>query len=190
MPPKQKITKNMILDAAFQLVLKKGIDYVNSRNVAKELSCSTQPVFSCFETTEDLKKGVFDYACEKIMREILEYQDQPDFLAKTSLRIFDLARNEPNLFHLMYLSNSYSSNNLMNVMMNYESNQKMLLKMQESYGLDEAVCKDILLRGFLFHHGIATMIATNHMDFTNEQTAAMMRQTMSDMIKSAKEAIK
>lgn len=44
MPPKQKIAREMILEAGFQLVRKSGIDNVNSRNVAKELSCSTQPV--------------------------------------------------------------------------------------------------------------------------------------------------
>ncbi|MBU0971385.1 MAG: hypothetical protein KKC20_12100 [Proteobacteria bacterium] len=44
MPPKQIITKKMIVEAALLLVKKRN------RNIAKALNGSTRPIYSCYET--------------------------------------------------------------------------------------------------------------------------------------------
>ena len=44
MPPKAKVTREMIIDAAFEIIRNTGIEAVNARTVSKELNCSTQPV--------------------------------------------------------------------------------------------------------------------------------------------------
>ncbi len=70
-------------------------------------------------------------------------------------------------------------------MMGYESNSKMAAVFRESYGLEEEECKDIFLRGYLLLHGIATMIATNHMNFTDDEAAEMVKRTVEDMVAGA-----
>ena len=52
MPPKAKVTKDMIIDAAFNVVREAGAENINARTVAKKLKCSTQPVMYHFETIE------------------------------------------------------------------------------------------------------------------------------------------
>ncbi len=59
MPPKVKITKDMIIDAAFNVAREAGAENINARTVAKNLKCSTQPVMYQFETIEELKKAVY-----------------------------------------------------------------------------------------------------------------------------------
>ena len=59
MPPKAKVTKDMIIDAAFHVVREAGVENMNARTVAKELKCSTQPVMYHFETMEELKRAVY-----------------------------------------------------------------------------------------------------------------------------------
>lgn len=186
MPPKQKITIETLLEHAFQIAEVKGIDAVTSRSVAKSVGCSIQPVFSHFPTMEELRQATFDYACDKFVKEILAFEKEPDFLPRTTRWVLDLARNKPNLYHMLYLSNSFKGNTLLDVMMNFESNQKMIEKMTELYELEATSCKDILQRSFLFLMGIGTMICVNHMDFTDEQVATMMKQTVADMVQGAK----
>ncbi len=186
MPPKQKITKEDLLEHAFKIAEEKGIDAVTSRSVAKSAGCSIQPVFSHFPTMEELRQATFDYACNKFVQEILAFEKLPDFLPRTTKWVLDLARNKPNLYHMLYLSNSFKGNTLLDVMMNFESNKKMIAKMTELYGLEEDACKDILLRSCLFLMGIGTMICVNHMDFSDEQAALMMKQTVADMVQGAK----
>ena len=74
----------------------------------------------------------------------------------------------------------------MDVMMDFESNQAMIEKMATLYQLDVESCKSILLRSVLFLMGACTMICVNHMDFTDEQVAEMMKQTAADMVLGAK----
>lgn len=56
MPPKVKITKEMIIDAAFEIARSEGAENINARTVSKKLGCSTQPVMYHFKTIEELKK--------------------------------------------------------------------------------------------------------------------------------------
>ena len=56
MPPKVKITKEMIIDVAFEIARSEGAENINARTVSKKLGCSTQPVMYHFKTIEELKK--------------------------------------------------------------------------------------------------------------------------------------
>ena len=44
MPPKPKITREMVIDAAFEVARETGAENINARTVSKKLNCSTQPV--------------------------------------------------------------------------------------------------------------------------------------------------
>jgi len=58
MPPKQRITREMILESAFIMFCNEGMESVNARSVAKALGCSTQPIFSYFTGMQDLKSAL------------------------------------------------------------------------------------------------------------------------------------
>lgn len=55
MPPKAKITKDMVIDAAFEVAREIGTENINARTVSKKLNCSTQPVMYHFATIDELK---------------------------------------------------------------------------------------------------------------------------------------
>lgn len=186
MPPKQKITKEMLLEHAFRIAEEQGIMAVTSRSVANLSGCSIQPVFSQFPTMEELRQATFDYACDIFVKEILAYEDRPDFFIQAVKWIIDLARNRPNLFRLLYLSDGFSSRSASDVLIGFESSRKMITQMMELFGLEESICKDILLRGCLFLMGICTMICVDHMEFSDEQVISMTQQTISDMVMGAK----
>ncbi len=186
MGPRQKITKEILLEHAFMIAEKQGIMAVTSRSVAKSAGCSIQPVFSHFPTMENLRQATFDYACDGFVHEILALEQKPDFLPQVTKWVLHLARNKPNLFRMLYLSDGFKGKNLLDVMMTFESNHAMISKMTELYGLHEDVCKEILLRSCLLLLGICTMICVNHMEFSDEQVAAMMKQTVTDMVVGAK----
>ena len=58
MPPKVKVTKEDIIRAAVDLVREYGAQSINARTLATVLSCSTQPIFSNFETMDELRLAV------------------------------------------------------------------------------------------------------------------------------------
>lgn len=59
MPAKAKVTKEMIVDAAFAIAREAGVENINARTVSERLHCSTQPVMYHFSTMEELKRTVY-----------------------------------------------------------------------------------------------------------------------------------
>ena len=62
MPPKIKVNKQAIIEAATHLVRTQGHEYLNARSLATHLHCSTQPIFSNFENMEEVKMAVVEAA--------------------------------------------------------------------------------------------------------------------------------
>ena len=59
MPAKAKVTKEMIIDAAFAVARETGAENINARTVSQRLQCSTQPVMYHFATIEELKRAAY-----------------------------------------------------------------------------------------------------------------------------------
>lgn len=183
MPPRQKITKEMILEKGFELARKRGIETVNSRNIARELNCSTQPIFSQFKTMEDLRKGVFDFACNKFVGEVLKNSNDENFLGLTTKWYLNLLRNEQNLYKMLYFSSGFSESPLIELFLNYESNKQIILKLQKDYLLSREQCLDILLRSFVVLHGIGSLITFNKFEISDDEIVSIVRRTVIDMAK-------
>ncbi len=60
--PKQKITKEMVVDTAFDIARKDGMDRVLIRKIAGKLGCSVQPIYSYCQNIESLKAEVEAWA--------------------------------------------------------------------------------------------------------------------------------
>lgn len=55
MPSQKRITRSAIIGTAVSILRKEGYDGVNARKIAKELGCSTQPIYSEFGNMNELK---------------------------------------------------------------------------------------------------------------------------------------
>ena len=64
MPAIAKVTKEMIIDAAFETVKEMGAENINARTVSQKLGCSTQPVLYHFKTIEDVRIAAHKKASE------------------------------------------------------------------------------------------------------------------------------
>ena len=56
LPKTLKITKEMILDTAFDIAKEEGMNQVSNREIAKRLNSSIRPIYYQFSNTEELKK--------------------------------------------------------------------------------------------------------------------------------------
>lgn len=63
---KTRITKEMILEAAYELLDKEGMGAVQIKTIAAKLGCSTQPVSWQFGSMTELKKELFLYSRYKL----------------------------------------------------------------------------------------------------------------------------
>ena len=78
MPPKAKITKEMILNTVLKITKETGFEAVNARSIAGRLQCSTRPIFTCYENMEELKKEFLDFAYEYYNRYVIDFSHTED----------------------------------------------------------------------------------------------------------------
>lgn len=187
MPPNQKISKEMILEAGYQLVRESGFENLNSRNVAKELGCSTQPIFSQFPSMEELRQNVHDYACEKFEQDVMRNVTSESFLRSSYFKVINLAKDESNIFKLIYLSKYCVGSDFLATRMNFRSNQSIWEELKSKYRLEDNQCTNTLERISLLVHGIATLIATANIKYDDEPIVNIVENTLNDIVNGFKE---
>lgn len=103
MARKKTITRDQILDAAYNVVAKSGFTRFTARNIAAEMNCSTQPIYLEFKNMEDLKneviKKIRSYIKTKIYP-VVRTGNRPTDLA---LNYINFARDEKSLYRALYL---------------------------------------------------------------------------------------
>ena len=63
MPKSTTITKEIIIKTAFEIARKEGFAVLSARNIAKQIGCSTQPIYWSYKNMDDLKAEV----CQKAL---------------------------------------------------------------------------------------------------------------------------
>ena len=165
MPPKPKITKDMVIDAAFEVAREAGGENINARTVAKKLNCSTQPVMYHFATIEELKQAVYAksnwYHTEYLMN---IQKPQQGVMPGIGLNYIRFAVEEPNLFRFLFQSGFAVEKNLLE-MIDSEELVPVISAMQGAMGLSMAQTKKVFLTIALFAHGYASIIANNSLEY-------------------------
>ena len=56
--PKQRITKEMVVNAAFEIARSSGMEQVMVKNIADKIGCSVQPIYSYCKNMDGLRQDV------------------------------------------------------------------------------------------------------------------------------------
>ncbi|WP_322199494.1 TetR/AcrR family transcriptional regulator [Acutalibacter intestini] len=101
--PKQRITKDQVLQAAFQLARQGGMERVLVKSIAEKLGCSVQPIYSYCQNMEALRREV-EVMTEAFVRQYAAARADPgNPFSSTGRAYIQLAREEPNLFRIFVL---------------------------------------------------------------------------------------
>jgi len=157
MSTKKIYEKEHVLKAAISLASRGGLHKISARNVAKELSCSTGPVYQYFSSIEELKLAVLDAARQKLLGYCREhYTDRPFLNMGMGIALF--ATQNKNLFRVLFLDAKYANESL-SFFMESELKVMNLDKRFVALSGDE---KLVLLNTILTYSlGLATMISSD-----------------------------
>lgn len=190
MPPKAKITREMILNAALAITQKEGFEAVNARSIAGRLGCSTRPIFTCYAGMEELKRDFFLFAfdfyeayaagCAK------RFPAEPCLLHPLAYLAF--AREEPLLFLFLFVGDMDLQMGRAEDFYREPGNEKKARAFSEQIGLDFAAGKEIFLDLFLYSHGMAVLTATGKLALSRQEAGARVQALLSALIAQAKRA--
>lgn len=190
MPPKAKITKEMVIDAAFEAAREAGAGNINARTVAKKLKCSTQPVMYHFATIEELKRAVYTkvdwYHTDYLMK--IE-KPQKGIMLGIGLNYIRFAIEEPQLFRFLFQS-GYTVENSLLEMVDSKELLPVLSAMQQATELPMEQTKEVFITIALFAHGYASIIANNSLEYDEKTVITHLERAYRGAILAAQEKMK
>ena len=158
MAPRVKVTKDDIINTAIDLIRNNGDGAINARAIANALNCSTQPIFSNFDSMEDLEQevivGIYNIYATFLKNEA-ESQKYPIYKAY-GMAYIRFAQEERELFKILFMRDR--TNEEASVSIDFEESVQMIMK---STGLSYEKAQLMHFEMWTCVHGIATMIATS-----------------------------
>lgn len=101
--PKQRITKEMVVSAAFEIARSDGMEQVMVKSIAEKIGCSVQPIYSYCKNMEGLRQDVTQKVCSFIGEYVKTHIDKDDIFTSTGRTYIQLAKEEPHLFKIFIL---------------------------------------------------------------------------------------
>ncbi len=187
MPPKAKVTAEMIVDAAVEVVRQSGFEKLNARTVSGQLHCSTQPVMYHFSTVEGLKKAAYRRADHLHTEYLMNTPPGQDPILGIGLNYIRFAVEEPQLFRFLFQSGYAEENNLLD-MLDSEELVPVLEAVREGAGLSRRKTRELFITVALFAHGYASIIANNHLAFDEKLIAEQLERAWNGALLAAASA--
>ena len=168
------ITKEMIIDAAFNITKEKGFSKLSNREIAKYLNCSIRPIYYQFKNSEDLMnelnkvmiKFFYDFLTNNMNDEMPKYK-------QTGINYIKFAKEEKNIFKVLFMSKTnLSINEFIDAADgNFNEVEKYINMSTSLVGKD---LKSFHVKMWLFTHGIATLIASGAVNLTDEEISNLL----------------
>lgn len=167
-----KITKEMILDTAFSIARREGLNSISNRRIAKELNSSIRPIYYQFKNTEELKlelwKKIDTYFYDYLLNNKL---GNMPLYKQIGINYIRFSRDEKKLFKILFMSDNklLPSDFILDT-----DNKKIKDIIKISTNLSDKDIKSFHLKMWLFTHGIATLSANDIVLFTDKQISDLL----------------
>lgn len=173
MPKPTKITKELILEKAFEIAKTQGIEKVSNREIAKKLNSSIRPIYYQFENSEELYKELlikmevyfYRFLLENTIENIPKYK-------QVGINYIKFAKCETNIFKALFMRKT----NL--VVENFIEQTKEFKEIEKfikiSTNLKDEEIKTFHVKMWIFTHGLATLVANNTINLTDNQITDLL----------------
>jgi len=178
---KAKITKEMVLDAAYQLLEEAGIGAVGIKPIAEKLGCSTQPVSWLFGSMTELKKELFFYAGKLLfsgMAEAVQEKDAVKAFFNTGICYISLACDHPNVFRFVSVDDPKTTvgEDLMNGASIFSSqfNSDAVDVLASQFSVPKALIGKTVQDIVIYTHGLSVMMMFDSFKMPKEKACHMI----------------
>lgn len=188
MPPKAKITKEMILNIVLDITRETGFETVNARSIACKLQCSTRPIFTCYENMDELKNEFLAFAYEYYNQYVINYRNSVNVSPYLILPLsyIEFAQEETHLFKLLFINDMDLKMAEAKDFYKEIDNEKRARFFSETIGVELERAKIIFLDLFLYTHGIAVLTATKKLTLDRNNIEKMLINILSAFIRQEK----
>lgn len=187
MPPKAKFTRQQIIQAGLEIVRREGIDGLTARALGKELGSSVCPVFTVFESMDELHSEVKKAAKALYAEYVRKGLEQVQAFKGVGTQYIMFAVNEPKLFQILFMSEQDQKTGVSVILpVIDDSYEDILNSVRREYNVGGREAEELYRHLWIYTHGIAALCATNTCVFTADEINKMMTRVFKGILKEIK----
>lgn len=175
MPPKAKYTREEIINKAFEMTRKNGIESVVARELGKELGTSSSPIFTAFKNMEELQHEVRKVAMrefETYVRDAINYTPAFKYVG---MKMIEFAMKEPKLFQLLYMREHDGNETYAMLIGELGDTVEVCIEiMQKDYALSKEEAQLLFRQIWLHTFGICVLLAGRVCRISPEEISEML----------------
>lgn len=185
MPPKPKYTRNEIIAAGYEIMQESGIDAVVARTIGKKLGTTATPIFTYFDTMEELKEEIY----HKAQRECADYlngcMDYFPAFKEFGLRWIRFAKEKPHIYSMLFMKKMNGKRRAGLIDTDFiEVIQPMQREIRDSFSISLEEADQLFNDMLIYAQGIASMYMNDTCIFTEEQVSqSLSRVCISHVIR-------
>ncbi len=183
MPPKPKYTKSEIVSAAFELARTRGEEAVTAREVGKQLSTSSSPIFTGFKDMEELKGEVRKLAEARFSEYMKIADDYSPAYKKRGMQWVKFAQEEPMLFRLLFMrhDDAESSFEKASVMIPFGKENDIAI-IERDYHASREQAEHLFRQMWIYTYGMCSLCASGVCAFSESEIAKQLGEIFSGMV--------
>ncbi|WP_278750179.1 TetR/AcrR family transcriptional regulator [Lactobacillus taiwanensis] len=178
MARKKEIDKQRILDAAYKLAVRGGIESLTARNIAKAINCSTQPIYLEFKNMQDLRNQVLARISDELKSNTLQQNFTGEPLIDLDLSYLYFAKEHVDLFRAMFVDGKFGNQMIVDTLMGLGIEKFKQQFDAEQYS-DERL-KHIVISNWIAATGLATLLINKMVNFTQAQMISVLKAQIHD----------
>lgn len=178
MARKKEISKDKILDTAYKMAIKDGIEGLTARSIAKAGHFSTQPLYLEFDNMEDLRAQVLKRISDDLRAHILQQKYTGEPLIDLDLSYIDFAEKHVNLFRAMFVDGKFGSKIIADTLMDLG-----VEKFNEQYpdtDYDQDKIHNIVVANWISTTGMAALVVNEIASFSQNQIINVLNAQIHD----------
>lgn len=156
--PKQRITKEIVVSAAFEIARNSGMEQVMVKNIADKIGCSVQPIYSYCKNMDGLRQDVIEQVNDFIQKYVINHIDKDDLFRSSGKSYIQLAKEEPNLFKIFILHQRNGISSLEDLYQS-ETNPNMPQYISDKLHISLSKAKQLHLNMLIYTIGIGTIFS-------------------------------
>lgn len=156
--PKQRITKEMIIQAAFETARTDGMEQVLVKSIADKIGCSVQPIYSYCNNMEGLRTEVVKQVRLFLQNYLSAHIDKNDLFRSTGRAYLQFAKEEPHLFKIFVLHQRTGVSSL-NDLYRTEANPHIAEFIADTLHIGLSQAKQLHLNMLIYTIGIGTVLS-------------------------------
>lgn len=184
--PKQRITKEMVVAAAFEIARSGGMEKVMVQTIAEKLGCSVQPIYSYCKNMDSLREEVAQCARAFIQEYVAARLDKNNLFQSTGHAYIQIAKEEPYIFKIFVFQERKGISSLEDLYRT-EANPAMAAAIAGQLNISAEAAKQFHLNMLIYTIGIGTIFSVTNSEITADEILKQQEIAYQAFLKKALE---